>query len=85
MDVINNDEEWGNDDDSGWDDTEDTREEIKINRRLKLDLVWKDNNLLEKTKRGSYMKSEILKSNIMINLVQMVCPLKRPLVLKNHK
>ena len=50
MDVINNDEEWGDDDDSGWDDAEDTKEEIKINRRLKLDLVWKDNNLLEKTK-----------------------------------
>jgi len=50
LDVINNDEEWDDDDDSGWDDAEDTKEEIKINRRLKLDLVWKDNNLLEKTK-----------------------------------
>ena len=62
MDVINNDEEWDDDDDSGWDDAEDTKEEIKINRRLKLDLVWKDNNLLEKTKWGSYMKGKILKS-----------------------
>ena len=79
LDVINNDEEWGDDDDSGWDDEEDIEEEIKINQRLKLDLVWKDNNLLEKTKRGPYMKGKIPKSTY---LVQMVCSLKQLLVLK---
>lgn len=82
LDVINNDEEWGDDDDSGWDDEEDIKEETKINQRLKLDLVWKDNNLLEKTKRGPYMKGKIPKSTYLINLVQRVCSLKQLLVLK---
>nr|CAG8612592.1 4606_t:CDS:2 [Entrophospora candida] len=62
LDVINNDEEWGNDDDSGWDDEEDIEEDIKINEKLKLDLIWKDDNLLERTKRGPYMKGKIPKS-----------------------
>jgi len=54
---------WGDDDDSGWDDTENLEDEIKINTKLKdLSLVWTDDNQLKKTKRGPYMTSKIPKS-----------------------
>ncbi|CAG8752664.1 11232_t:CDS:2 [Gigaspora margarita] len=49
--------EWGDEDDSGWDDTENIENEIK-----KLNLVWKNNSQLEKTKRGPYIKGKTPKS-----------------------
>ncbi|KAF0501960.1 dde family endonuclease [Gigaspora margarita] len=55
--------EWGDEEDSGWDDTENTETEIKIYQKLKeLKLVWKNDNQLEKVKRGLYMKGNVPKS-----------------------
>ncbi|CAG8592559.1 7759_t:CDS:1 [Acaulospora colombiana] len=46
------DREWGDGDDSGWDDEE----------GMELGLVWKNDNHLEKTKRGPYMTGKTPKS-----------------------
>ena len=60
---FNEDKNWGNDDDSGWDDPEDMEAELKIYRRLKsFGLVWKDDNHLEKIKRGPYKIGKTHKS-----------------------
>jgi hypothetical protein len=57
------DEEWGDDDDSEWDEPEDMEAEIKLYQRLKkLDLVWKNDNQLEKKKRGPYKIGKTPKS-----------------------
>ena len=56
-------EEWGDDDDSGWDDLENREDENKIYQKLKgLDLVWKNDNELENTKRRPYKIGKTPKS-----------------------
>jgi len=56
-------EDWGDADDSGWDDPEDIEAEIRIHQRLKeSDLVWRNDNQLEKIKRGPYKIGKTLKS-----------------------
>ncbi|RGB42597.1 hypothetical protein C1646_750781 [Rhizophagus diaphanus] len=63
FEFFNEEEAWGDDDDSGWDEPEDMEAEIKLHQRLKsLDLVWKDDNQLEKMKRGPYKIGKIPKS-----------------------
>jgi len=60
---FNEDEDWGDDDDSGWDDPEDMEVETRIHQRLKgIDLVWRNDNKLERTKRGPYKIGKIPKS-----------------------
>ncbi|GBB89896.1 hypothetical protein RclHR1_16730003 [Rhizophagus clarus] len=60
---FNDEEAWGDDNDSGWDEPEDMEAEIKLHQRLKnLNLVWKDDNQLEKMKRGLYEIGKIPKS-----------------------
>ncbi|CAG8831287.1 5184_t:CDS:1, partial [Gigaspora rosea] len=49
--------EWEDENDSGWDDTENMENEIN-----ELNLVWKNDSQLEKTKRGPYMKGKTPKS-----------------------
>ncbi|PKK56343.1 hypothetical protein RhiirC2_721924, partial [Rhizophagus irregularis] len=57
------DEAWGDDDDSGWDEPEEMEAKIKLHQRLKnFDLVWKDDNQLEKIKRGPYKIGKTPKS-----------------------
>ena len=51
-------DEWGDDEDSGWESDLDLEQEKKCRDRLissKLELTWTDNNELEKKKRGLYM------------------------------
>ncbi|CAJ0830913.1 763_t:CDS:2, partial [Entrophospora sp. SA101] len=53
-------DEWGDDEDSGWENDLDLEQEKKCRDRLissKLELTWTDNNELEKKKRGLYMKA----------------------------
>jgi len=58
-------DEWGDDEDSGWESDLDLEQEKKCRDRLissKLELTWTDNNELEKKKRGLYMKGKVPKS-----------------------
>ncbi len=58
-----NEEEWGDDDDSRWDDLKDMEAEIKLNQRLKeFSLVWRNDNQLKKTKRRPYKIGKTPKS-----------------------
>ncbi|CAB4421001.1 unnamed protein product [Rhizophagus irregularis] len=60
---FNEDEDWGDDDDSEWDDLEDMEAELRIYQRIRnCGLVWKDDNHLEKIKRGPYKIGKTPKS-----------------------
>ncbi|GES93332.1 hypothetical protein RCL_jg21131.t1 [Rhizophagus clarus] len=48
---------WGDDDDSGWDDEVDM-----LNEKDKYELVWSDNTHLERKKRGPYLAGKTKKS-----------------------
>src|SRR4051812_21883397 len=61
--LIDKNEDWDNDDDSKWDDLENMEAEFRIHQRLKeFDLVWRNNNQLEKIKQESYKIDKIPKS-----------------------
>ncbi|CAI2195692.1 4570_t:CDS:2, partial [Funneliformis geosporum] len=55
-------EEWGDDEDSGWDDDDDT-EKIQNLKNKDFKLAWKKDSKLEKTKRGRYMTGKIPRSS----------------------
>ena len=50
-------DDWGDEDDSGWDDEIDI-----LNDEKKVELVWSDNAHLEKKKRGPYLIGKMKKS-----------------------
>jgi hypothetical protein len=51
-------DDWGDEDDSGWDDEID----ILNDKEKKVELVWSDNAYLEKKKRGPYLTGKTKKS-----------------------
>jgi len=57
-------DEWGDEEDSGWEDEVDLHEEEQKKRLTKqtLELVWKDNTILEKHQRSPYLVGPIKKS-----------------------
>ncbi len=55
-------EEWGDDEDSGWDDDDDT-EKIQNLKNKDLKLVWKKDSELEKIKRGRYVTGKTPRSS----------------------
>jgi hypothetical protein len=57
LDDIDNNGEWGNDDDSGWEEEDEMGQEQRIFENLidkPLELVWTNDAQLEKKKRGKY-------------------------------
>src|ERR1044071_126021 len=50
-------DDWGDEDDSGWDDEIDI-----LNDEKKVELIWSDNAHLEKKKRGPYLIGKMKKS-----------------------
>src|ERR1044071_2703776 len=55
-------DEWGDEDDSGWDDDISIINEKKVFENEPFEIVWSDNACLEKKKRGPYLTGKIKKS-----------------------